>query len=46
MDIIESLEIIKKEIKDEIARVKGRFLSHCIIDNKKYWDINNDKPVR
>lgn len=46
MDIIESLGPIKKEIKSEIALVEGRFLSHCIIDNKKYWDINSDLPIR
>ena len=46
MDIIESLGPIKKEIKNEIGHVEGRFLSHCIIDGKKYWDINDDPPIR
>ena len=46
MDIIESLGPVKKEIKKEIARVKGRFLSFCEIDNKKYFDVTTDIPVR
>ena len=46
MDIIESLGPVKKEIKKEIARVKGRFLSYCEIDKKKYFDVKTDIPVR
>lgn len=46
MDIIESLGPIKKEIKSEICRIEGRFLSYLKIDNKLYWDINNDIPIR
>jgi len=46
MDIIESLGPIKKEIKEEIGRVEGRFMSYCSIDNTRYFDINEDKPIR
>ena len=46
MDIIESLGPVKKDIKEEICRIEGRFMSYCMIDNKKYWDIHNDIPIR
>lgn len=46
MDIIESLGPVKKDIKNEICRLEGRFMSYCTIDNKKYWDVHNDVPIR
>ena len=46
MEIIENLKHLNREIKEEICRVEGRFLHNCIIDNKKYWDIEEYTPIR
>lgn len=35
-----------KDVKKQICKVEGSWLRNCVIDNKVYWDIEQDIPQR
>ena len=46
MKMIDSIDSLKKDVKNQICEIEGSWLSNCIIDGKTYWDIAYDEPVR
>jgi hypothetical protein len=35
-----------KDVVKKICDIEGSWLKSLVIDGKKFWDINNDEPMR